>query len=224
LNNVVDIAFERLLERAVARARVDSPRAIALLRALQDRTLAVRIVGSAFHIELESNGETLRRVGPGISASSSAPASTSVPDATIIGAPLSLLALAGEDPQAVIARGDVKIEGDAEIAQSFRELAMLMRPDLEAGLSRLLGRSGAHMAVRGLRAVGDWARATAWTATHNVAEYLAYERGDLVSRPEAEHFLRGVDQLREQLDRLDARLSQIELRAATLPGGISPSP
>src|SRR4029077_17333046 len=112
--------------------------------------------------------------------------------ASIIGAPLSLLGLAGEDSQAVIARGDVRIEGDAEIAQQFRDLAVLLRPELEAGLSRLVGRSGAHVAMQGLRAARDWTRAAAWTAAQNVAEYLAHERADLVSRAQAEHFLRGV--------------------------------
>lgn len=208
MTSVADIAIERVLERAATQARADSPRAVALLRALQQRTLRVRVSGTPFDVVFESTGETLRlrRADAG-----------SV-DAGIIGAPLSLLALAGEDPQPVITRGDVKIEGDAQIAQQFRELAMLMRPDLEAALSRLVGRSAAHVALRGLRAVGDWARTSAWTGAQNVAEYLAYERGDLVSQPEAEHFLRGVDQLREQLDRLDARLQQLERRLAVVPG------
>jgi ubiquinone biosynthesis protein UbiJ len=200
MTTAVDIAVERLLERAVAQARTDSPRAASLLTELAGHTLGLQLLGTPLSFIVQSDGQTLH-LHP------SAPA-----DATIIGAPLSLLALAADDPQAVISRGDVRIEGDAQIAQQFRELAMLLRPDLEAGLSRLFGRSGAHIAMLGLRAARDWARATAWTATQNVAEYLAHERGDLVSRTEAEHFLRGVDQLREQTDRLDARLQQLEDR------------
>lgn len=195
-----DIAIERLLARALAHTRAESPRAVQLLSELAGRRLRVRILGTPFDLLVECDGQTLH-LRPG-----------DVADAVIAGAPLSLLALAGEDPQAVITRGDVRIEGDAEIAQRFRELGMLLRPDIEAGLSQLLGRSGAHLAMAGLRAARDWARATAWTTTQNVAEYLAHERGDLVSRAEAEHFLRGVDQLREQVDRLDARLHHLEDR------------
>jgi ubiquinone biosynthesis protein UbiJ len=44
----------------------------------------------------------------------------------------------------------------------------------------------------------------------NLSEYLAHERGHLVSRAEAEHFLRGVDDLREQLDRMAARTAHLE--------------
>jgi len=205
VNAFVHDNLERVLERAVRAARAESPRFVSLLAELRGRTLAVHTPGLA-ELLIECTGQTLQL----------RPAGT--PDASISGGGLSLLALAGPDPQAVIARGDVQIEGDAEIAQQFRELARLMRPDLETGLSRLLGRTGAHLAVRGLNALRDWSRATAWTATQNVAEYLAHERGDLVSRSEAEHFLRGVDQLREQVDRLDARLRHLESGGA---GGMS---
>ena len=201
MSSPADIAIGRVLERAVARTRHESPRAVRLLSELAGRTLRVRILGTPFDLRVACDGQSLQ-LHPGDAA-----------NAVITGAPLSLLALAGGDPQAVITRGDVSIEGDAEIAQRFRELGMLLRPDIEAGLSRLLGRSGAHLAMTGLRAARDWARTSAWTTTQNVAEYLAHERGDLVSRAEAEHFLRGVDQLREQVDRLEARLQQLEDRA-----------
>jgi len=206
MSSVADSRVERLLERAVAQARADSPRAVALLAALQGRRLSVRIEGTPWSYVVESTGLTLRSVRD---------TSEAAPDASISGAPLSLLALAGTDPQAVIARGDVTIAGDAEIAQQFRELGMLLRPDLEAGMSHLLGRSGAHIAMMALRAAKAWTRSTAWTATQNVAEYLAHERGDLVSRSEAEHFLRDVDRLREQVDRLEARLLQLERESPT---------
>jgi ubiquinone biosynthesis protein UbiJ len=126
------------------------------------------------------------------------------------------MALAGSDAQAVIQRGDVQISGNAEIAQQFRELGELLKPDIEAGLARFLGGSGAHLAMRGMRAAAGWTRDAAWTSVRNLAEYLSHESRDLVSRPEAEHFLRGVDTVREQLDRIEARLQLMEQRSATL--------
>ncbi|MGA2861918.1 MAG: SCP2 sterol-binding domain-containing protein [Steroidobacteraceae bacterium] len=205
-----EIVIERLLDRAVARAMADSPRAAALIARLQGRRLAIQISGTPWTTVVESTGRTLKTYRA-LDA-----------HARIVGAPLSLLALAGADSQAVIRRGDVRIEGDAEIAQQFGELGLLLRPDLEAGLSQVLGRSGAHIAMRGMRAAVDWTRAAAWTSLRNVAEYLAHESGDLVSRPEAEHFLRGVERLREQLDRIDARLQLMERRAGVLAAGPKP--
>jgi ubiquinone biosynthesis protein UbiJ len=204
--SVFDIGIGRVLERAVRQAKAESPRAVALLQSLAGRSLGVHILGTPWQFVVESTGETLRLV-------TTAPADADkLPGATITGGPLALATLAGPDPQAVISRGDVAIAGDAELAQQFRDLGLLLRPDLETGLSRLFGRSGAHLAMRGLRAVVDGTRERAWTMTQNVADYLAHERGDLVSGAEAEHFLRGVEEMRERLDRLEARLSQLDQR------------
>jgi ubiquinone biosynthesis protein UbiJ len=124
---------------------------------------------------------------------------------------MSLAALAGSHPEEVIRRGDVTIRGDAETAQKFRELAMLLRPDVEEELSRLIGDTPAHQALRLVRAVTGFGRRAASTGVRNMAEYLAHERRDLVSKPEAEDFYRSVERLREDLDRLEARTRLIEL-------------
>jgi ubiquinone biosynthesis accessory factor UbiJ len=221
-----EVVIERLLDRAVARAMAESPRAAALIEALRGRRLAIRISGTPWSSVLESTGRALkayRAPDPGAKPAGANPAgAAAIADATIIGAPLSLLALTGADSAAVIRRGDVRIEGDAGVAQQFRELGGLLMPDLEAGLSQVLGRSGAHLALRGMRAAADWTRAAAWTSVRNVAEYLAHESRDLVSRPEAEHFVRGVERLREQLERIDARLQLMERRAHALGSGPPP--
>jgi len=213
-----DVVIERLLDRAVARAMADSPRATELIQRLQGRRLAITVSGTPWTTIIESTGRSLKALRPGDAASpAAAGAPSDVPaDATIIGAPLSLLALAGSDAEAVIQRGDVQISGNAEIAQQFRELGALLKPDIEAGLARFLGGSGAHLAMRGMRAASDWTRDAAWTSVRNLAEYLSHESRDLVSRPEAEHFLRGVDTVREQLDRIEARLQLMEQRSAAL--------
>ena len=46
----------------------------------------------------------------------------------------------------------------------------------------------------------------------NLAEYLGHERGDLVPRNEGEQFLRGVDAVREGVDRVEARLENLARR------------
>jgi ubiquinone biosynthesis protein UbiJ len=131
-------------------------------------------------------------------------------DAEISGSLMSLAALAGSHPEEVIRRGDVTIRGDAELAQKFRELAMLLKPDVEEELSRLIGDTPAHQALRLVRAATNFGRRAASTSVRNVAEYLAHERRDLVPRAEAEDFNRGVESLREDLDRLEARTRLLE--------------
>jgi ubiquinone biosynthesis protein UbiJ len=133
-------------------------------------------------------------------------------DATLTGGVLSLLGLAGDSAQAIVQRGDVTISGDSEVAQGFQELAQLLRPDPEEELSLLIGDVPAHQLARLARLGTSFSTRAADTTLRNLAEYLGHERGDLVSRNEGEQFLRGVDALRESVDRLQARLELIARR------------
>ena len=46
-----------------------------------------------------------------------------------------------------------------------------------------------------------------------MAEYLTEESRDLPARPEVELLLEGIDRLREDVDRFEARLALLERRA-----------
>jgi ubiquinone biosynthesis protein UbiJ len=128
-------------------------------------------------------------------------------DADISGGVLSLLALAGPSPEAVLQRGAVQIRGDADVARKYRELAQFLKPDAEEELSLIIGDVPAHQLGRLARGALSWGRHAAATAARNIAEYLAHERADLVPRAEADQFTSGVDRLREDVDRLEARIA-----------------
>jgi ubiquinone biosynthesis protein UbiJ len=193
---MLSATLEKLLNRGLPR----SPRARQLCATLSGRSVAI-VVPDILRLRVSSNGQTLTVLRD------DAPA-----DATLRGGALSLLALASESAQAVIQRGDVAIGGDSEVAQGYRELAQLLRPDLEEELSLLIGDVPAHQLGRLARLAADWSGRAADTTLQNLAEYLGHERGDLVSRNEGEQFLRGVDALRESVDRLQARLELIARR------------
>jgi ubiquinone biosynthesis accessory factor UbiJ len=182
--------IENLLNRGLPR----SPRAQQLCAQLKGRSLAI-VVGEMARVHVASNGATLEIT------TGAAPA-----DATLAGGPFALLALAGEAPERLVQRGAVTIVGDEQLAQQFRELAKLLRPDLEEELAQLLGDVPAHQLGRLARLGALWTRRAATTTLTNLAEYLGHERGDLVPRNEGEQFLRGVDSVREDLERLEARL------------------
>lgn len=196
-------AIENLLNRNLPR----SPRAQQLCESLKGRLVRIEARGLGWRLDCEALGTSLR-------LTRSQPTERA-PDAEISGSLLSLAALAGPDPQEVIQRGDVNIRGDAELAQDFRELAMLLKPDIEEELSKLVGDTPAHQALRFARSVTGFGRRAVRTGVRNAAEYLAHERGDLVPRAEAEDFYRGVERLREDLDRLDARARLIEQSEAS---------
>jgi len=190
-------AIENLLNRNLPR----SPRAQELCDSLKGKAVRIEADGLGWRLDCESLGTSLKLTKAELQRT---------PDAEISGNLMSLAALAGPRPEEVIQRGDVRIRGDAELAQKFRELAMLLKPDVEEELSKLIGDTPAHQALRLAKAVTGFGRRAMNTGVRNVAEYLAHERGDLVPRAEAEDFYRGVERLREDLDRLDARTRLME--------------
>jgi len=110
----------------------------------------------------------------------------------------------------------VQIRGDAEIANLYRELFTAARPDLEEELSRFIGDMPARHLAQVAKSVRSWARRARRTAGENIAEYLQEEGRDLITNPELEEFLHGVDSAREAADRIEARLGRIE-RALVIP-------
>jgi ubiquinone biosynthesis protein UbiJ len=191
-------AIENLLNRSLPR----SPRARELCGELAGKRVRIEARGLRWVLIAESMNTSISLTKDDTRGQP--------PDADISGSLMNLAALAGSHPEEVIQRGDVTIRGDAEVAQKFRELAMLLKPDVEEELSRLIGDSPAHQALRLVKLATGFGRRAAQTSVRNVAEYLAHERGDLVPRAEAEDFYHGVERLREDLDRLEARARVIE--------------
>jgi ubiquinone biosynthesis protein UbiJ len=200
---------------------------------MQATLLARRLGGTALLLNIEGMASirisvvrgrlSLTDAGSSLDSEAVEPA-----DATISGSPLALLQLAGATGLAgtMDGRADMPrvarrvpgrgagavVSGDAEIANSYRELLALARPDFEEELSRLIGDVAARALSQFALKTVEWARGARRTAGENIAEYLQEESRDLVNKPELEEFLHGVDTLRETADRVDARIARLEQR------------
>jgi ubiquinone biosynthesis protein UbiJ len=198
---------ESLLNRCIDQ----SAQAAALARRLDGTSLQVEIVGVA-RIRASAHHGRLALTNVKGAAAHAGAADAATADAVISGSLPSLLQLfnSGGPPQR---QGAAQIRGDAEVANRYRELFMLARPDPEEELSRWIGdfpaRRLSQFARRALATVSRVRR----TAGENIAEYLQEEGRDLVNKTELEEFLRGVDDVRETADRIEARLAGLELRA-----------
>ena len=187
-------------------------RATALAHRLDGTALRLDIEGMAsIRIAVVRGRLSLAGAGSSLDSLACEPA-----DATISGSPLALLRLAGATALAGTtglgrATGG-RVSGDAEIANSYRELIALARPDFEEELSRLVGDVPARALSQFALKTVEWARGARRTAGENIAEYLQEESRDLVNKPELDEFLQGVDTLRETADRVDARIARLEQR------------
>jgi ubiquinone biosynthesis protein UbiJ len=196
--------FEAQINGYLASALERSPRARELCLALEGRRIRFDITGFPAPLALTATGGALHFAAAGV-----APDAATAADVTVTASPLSLLALARGDSEAVFGHSGAGMSGDEEIARQFQELARLLRPDPEAAAGALIGRMPAHLATRAFGAVADWGRAAGASLARNGADYLAHESRDLVPRAEAEQFLGGVEALHAQLAASEARLERL---------------
>ena len=189
------------LEAVLNRHIAASAAARGLCKRLEGKTLAMHLSGLPLGIQFRSDGERM-----------TLDTAQGEANATLSGSPLSFLRLAGPAPESALRSGAVHIEGDAEVAQAFSELLRHARPDLEEELSRVVGDVAAHQIGNFARSALAFGRRAANTFASNVAEYLQEEGRDLPTRVEADEFSAAVDKIRDDVDRLDARLAILEAR------------
>lgn len=102
------------------------------------------------------------------------------------------------------------VEGDAELLAQFRAMVARVGFDAEEWLAPLVGGVAAHRVVGGLRRAFDWTRANSRRMADHGAEYLREETYDLARGRDVDAWMHEVDDARDLLDRLDARLRRLE--------------
>jgi ubiquinone biosynthesis protein UbiJ len=188
--------FELFLNRGIQQ----STSAQALAAKLEGRILGLTVEGTPFDLRLKVTGGQ---------ASVSLP-DGAAPEACISGSPLALGRLLRADPQAAIRAGAVRLSGDTEIADQFRELLRFATPDLEEELSRLVGDPLARQVGNAARAFAGWSEAAGNTMARSMSEYLREESRILPTEAEIREFGRKVDELVNDVDRAAARLQRLK--------------
>jgi ubiquinone biosynthesis protein UbiJ len=187
-----------LLEACLNRLLELDPDSAALLDALAGRVFAFEITGPGIGFVLAPGADGVRVHAPG----------TVAPDVTVRGRPAALLRhLAGRG-------GHIEVAGDVELAQRLQQVLARLDPDWEEALAAWVGGSAARNLCRGAAALRDCMRTARASLGASVSEYLRYERRVLVDRPEAETFVGAVDDLRDDVERLRARLQRLDRRLA----------
>lgn len=137
-----------------------------------------------------------------------------VPDVIISGPPFTLLRLLGslESVDGVLPP-DVSVSGELQLVQKLARLAKRANVDWEEPLSRLFGDSAAHEIGRGVRGFISWARAATETFSSDLGEYLREERRLAPTRLEVDDFATHVDQVRDDVERIEIRIARFASRA-----------
>ena len=118
---------------------------------------------------------------------------------------LPLLAMGNER-----ARGQIAIEGQADLAAVVDELFRKLRWDFEEDLSRVFGDVVAHRLAESGRDLAAWQRDARQRLAENLAEYWTEEQPLLVRPADAEKLHRDSRALQDEVARLETRIARLE--------------
>ena len=131
-------------------------------------------------------------------------------DTHLKGAPFSLLRMSlGKNSEQQLFSGDVEISGDTETGQQFNRILNELDIDWEEHLSHITGDVIAHQIGYGFRQLIDWGNKAKDSIFKDTAEYLE-EESQLVTTPyEINDFNHNVEKLRNDAERLAARITRL---------------
>jgi ubiquinone biosynthesis accessory factor UbiJ len=201
------------LEAAINRALALDPEGAAGLARLQGRLICIELKGFSSRLYLIPGQDGLQIFGT----------YDGEPDCLLRGSPLALARMGlAEHKEDGLFAGEIEVEGDTRLAQEFGAATANISVDWEEQLAHLVGDPLAHQVGQGMRSAGRWGRQSADTLTHDLKEYLQEEARLLPTDYEVQEFLDQVDTLRDDMERLAARIERLARRRTSSdlgPGG-----
>ena len=191
----------RALEAALNRALALDPETRDGLRALHGRKVALRIDAPPLALQVRVNGERLE-VGP---VDDDIEPDLSV-RSTIAGLVSQLPFFRNDDAPPV---GKLRIEGDADLARRLQKLAGRFDPDWQQPFAAVFGDVVGVQVANAIAGGLKHARGAAGAFASNAAEYVTEESRDVVPREELNAFHDDVDTLRDDVDRIAARVARL---------------
>jgi ubiquinone biosynthesis protein UbiJ len=189
---------EGLLDAALSRVLRLDPDAARRLGELHGKVILLEIAGEGTPLRLyvipSAAGVRIARRYDGL------------PDVTITGTVAVFVNQLARGPTVSDA---LVIRGDIELGQRFQRIASAFAPDWEEVLARVIGDVPGHQIGRMVRAFFGWSREALQTLGTDSAEYLQEEAFVLAKRARVEAFLRDVDRLRADADRLHKRIERL---------------
>jgi ubiquinone biosynthesis accessory factor UbiJ len=172
------------------------------------RELLARLQGTSFAVHVEGLGVTgvLHADGERLRLDSDAAGAT----ATLSATPFDLLRLLRADGVSGVKRTRAALSGDLDVVERYARMLKLARPDLEEEVAKWLGDVPAHALGEAVRGLGAWLDRAGAALRMNTAEYLQEESRAIPAPLEAQAFYADVERLRDDVERLEARLARVE--------------
>jgi ubiquinone biosynthesis protein UbiJ len=108
---------------------------------------------------------------------------------------------------------DIAVAGDTDFATVINHVWRNLRWDMEEDLARVFGDIAAHRMMQTGRTLDQWRAQSFDNLARSFAEYWTEEQPLIARAHDVEHFNRNVDQLRDDLARLEKRIESLLNRA-----------
>ncbi|MFC3716348.1 SCP2 domain-containing protein [Luteimonas soli] len=198
-------AAGRVLEAALNRAVALDPDTRDALRALDGRRVELALQSPPLALQLRVDGDRLV-VGP-VETDNEPDLSVRSTLGALLGQLPSLLGSRGDDAPPI---GGMRISGDADLARRLQRLAERFDPDWQQPFVAVFGDVVGVQVANGFAAALKQARTLGGEFAGSAAEYVVEESRDVVGRDELAAFHDDVDALRDDFERLAARVTRID--------------
>ena len=197
----------RALEAALNRALALDPETRDALRPLDGHTVVLQLDAPPLALQVRVDGERVE-VGP---VDGAREADLSV-RSTLGGLIAQLPWFKRDDAPPV---GKVKMSGDAELARRLQRLAERFDPDWQLPFVHVFGDVAGVQVAKAVGAALRQARIVGRNVVESAAEYITEESRDAVGKAELHAFNDDVDVLRDDVERLAARVNRMQRGATT---------
>jgi len=109
----------------------------------------------------------------------------------------------------------IRIEGNQHLVQQVSDIFRSLDLDLEEPIAQLIGDVAAHQVGNVTRSAFSWFKKATQTMMDNTGHYLQNESLQVIERHNLDTFSQGVDQLRADFDRLEARVKHFQQQQKT---------
>ncbi len=178
------------------------------LTALSGKVIAIEIEGWDFTLYLLPDTQGIQVMSEYVGEA----------DTSIRGKPLALFNMSkGETSAATLREQNISIDGDLELGQQFNQFFKQLDIDWQEQLAQTLGKFTsqstadliAHKFGRLVQGFQQWQPQARQTLEQNIAEYFQLESQILPLAEEMQPFNKAVATLRNDVDRLEARIERI---------------
>lgn len=132
------------------------------------------------------------------------------PDVTMTVTPGVVLRVLGRDESVW---NEIPVTGDTDFATVLHQIWRNLRWDIEEDLSHIFGDIAAHRMVETGKMLDRWGAQSLESIARSFTEYWTEERPLIAARVDIERFTRDVDEIRDDVARLEKRIEQLTQRA-----------